>query len=392
MSVAIAGGGLQGLEVTYLAGKAGFATLLLDKTNDAPATGICHRFACIDLTDHGALGEALNSVDLVIPATENPAALQSLVEWCGGTGIPLAFDPGAYAVSSSKSVSDALFRSLGIPAPTPWPDCEFPVLAKPDGMSGSKGVEVFDDLLAIEARFDVLPPPGHVLQSYLAGPSYSVEIIGRPGNYTPFQTTRLQMDRGFGCKRVLAPCSLSPEFEVQFETMAVALAEALELKGIMDVECILHDGELKVLEIDARFPSQTPTAVYHSTGINMVERLVRVFLDPGPNDPVSASSFRPGGSVLEHIKVRDGRLSVCGEQVMSGEGPLRLEVDFFGAEEALTNFDPGRADWVATLMVKGTDLREAMGRRHRVIHKIRNRLGLDSISDETPQELKEPLR
>lgn len=390
--MAIAGGALQGLEITYLARKAGFETLLLDKTKDAPAAGICHRFACIDLRDHLALAKALGSVDLVIPATEDAAALQSLVEWCDGNRIPLAFDPGAYAVSSSKSVSDALFRDLCIPAPIPWPDCAFPVLSKPDDTSGSKEVEVFDDLHAIEARFGVLPPSGRVLQAYLTGPSYSIEVIGHRGDYTPLQTTGLEMDREFGCKRVLAPCSLPQERVVQFESMAVRLAEAVELRGIMDVECVLHDGQLKILEIDARFPSQTPIAVYHSTGINMVERLTRVFLTPDPNHPVSASSSQPGGSVLEHIRVRDGHLSVCGEQVMAGEGPLHLEGDFFGANEALTNRDSGNEDWVATLMVKGPDLEEAMGRRDRVIHEIRSRLGLTGFSDESPEERTEHKR
>jgi pyrrolysine biosynthesis protein PylC len=392
MVVAIAGGALQGLEVTYLAKKAGFETLLLDRRNDAPASGICHRFACIDLTDHVALAKALGSVDLVIPAVEDAAALQSLIEWCDGNGIPLAFDSGAYAVSSSKSVSDALFRDLGIPAPIPWPDCAFPVLSKPDDMSGSKEVEVFDDLHAIEARFGVLPPPGRVLQAYLTGPSFSIEVIGRPGDYTPLQTTNLEMDQGFGCKRVLAPGSLSQGLEGQFETMAVRLAEAVKLKGIMDVECVLHDGQLQILEIDARFPSQTPIAVYHSTGINMVERLTRVFLTPDPNDPVSVSNPKPEGSVLEHIRVRDGHLSVCGEQVMAGEGPLHLEVDFFGADEALTNRVSGNEDWVATLMIKGSDLDHAMGRRDRVIHEIRSRLGLTGFSDESPGEREEYIR
>ncbi len=66
MLVAIAGGALQGLEMTYLARKAGFETLLLDRQSDAPATGICDRFDSIDLTDHDALTGALGSVDLVL--------------------------------------------------------------------------------------------------------------------------------------------------------------------------------------------------------------------------------------------------------------------------------------------------------------------------------------
>ena len=386
MLVAIAGGALQGLEVTYLAKKAGFETLLLDRQSDAPATGICDRFVAIDLTDHEALTGALGSVDLVLPATENAQALQSLVAWCDENRMPLAFDPGAYAISSSKQASDALFRKLGIPAPAPWPDCTFPVVAKPDGESGSKEVEVFPDLPALEARFGILPPPGRVLQAYVTGPSYSIEVMGRPGDYTPLQATDLETDQDYDCKRVLAPSSLPSDLTVVFGKMAVTLAEAVGLSGIMDVEVILHEGRLEVLEIDARFPSQTPITVYHSTGINMVEGLARLFTDQDKRKPDPAPARAMRGAVLEHIRVCDGQLTVCGEHIMTEDGPLHLEANFFGAEEALTSHAAGKHDWVATLMVKGSDREDAWERRDRVIGEIRNRFGLKIYSDEYPRE------
>jgi pyrrolysine biosynthesis protein PylC len=380
MVVAIAGGALQGLEVTYLAKKAGFETLLLDRRRNSPATGISDGFVALDLCDHEALTRALTGalgpVDLVVPATENGPALQSLVMWCGENGMPLAFDPGAYAISSSKNASDGLFRKLGVPVPAPWPDCGFPVLAKPDEGSGSQGVEVFPDLEGLEARFGRdLPAPGSVLQAYVTGPAHSIEVMGCPGDYHPLQITDLEMDRDYSCKRVLAPSRLNPDLTSGFEEIAVKLAEAVGLSGIMDVEAIVHEGQLKVLEIDARFPSQTPIAIYHSTGINLVERLVELFLPPAEGAEYQAP-YRPvRGSVLEHICVRDGVLSVCGEHIMAEHGPLHLETDFFGADEALTSLSPGTHEWVATLMVTGSNLEESWKRRDEVIGAIRDRFG-----------------
>lgn len=384
MVVAIAGGALQGLEVTYLARKAGFETLLLDRRPQVPATGLCHRFTQVDLRDQDALGEALESVDLVFPATENGHALTSLGAWCAENGIPLAHDPDAYAVSSSKSASDALFQKLGLPAPAAWPECGFPVLAKPDGGSGSRGVEVFSDLQELDLRFGSGPPPGWVLQKYLPGPSYSVEVLGRPGAYLPVQITALEMDREFDCKRVLAPGPLPPTQGAQFREMAVILAESVGLKGIMDVEIVVHDGQPKVLEIDARFPSQTPMAVFHSSGFNMVEGLARVARSEvgADTDPVQVDHLR--GVVLEHIRVGPGELVVCGERVMASAGPLTLETDFFGADEALTNHDPETGEWVATLIVSGSDLGDALARRDQVIGEIRDRYGLSTYRDESP--------
>ena len=387
MLVAIAGGALQGVEVTYLAKLAGFKTLLLDRNRDAPATGICDSFVAIDLTDRDALTDALGSADLVIPATENVDALNSLVEWCDENRKPLAFDPDAYAISSSKTRSDSLFLEQGIPAPAPWPNCAFPVVAKPDGESGSREVEVFPDLPALEARFGILPPSGRVLQEYVFGPSYSIEVIGRPGDYLPLQITDLEMDRDYDCKRVLAPTSLQSDLKDQFESLAVILAEAVRLTGIMDVEAILHDGQFKVLEIDARFPSQTPIAVCHSTGINMVERLTALFSAQN-STKVNGVPTRPmQGSVLEHIRVGDGQLAVCGEHIMAEAGPLHLEADFFGADEAITCFTSSKNEWVATLMVRGSDLEDATERRDEVINEIQKRFGLNTSSDEHPGEL-----
>ncbi len=414
MIVAIAGGALQGLELTYLARRAGFETILLDRRIDALAAGLCDRFVAVDLTAPEALRRALGSAgpgsarlaaahsrpahfraaDLVLPATENPQALRALARWCQENEMPMAFDPGAYAVSSSKSASDALFRRLGIPAPTPWPDCAFPVVAKPDGGSGSKGVEVFPDRHALEARFGVLPPPGHVLHAYLAGPSYSIEVLGRPGSYSALQVTSLEMDDGYDCKRILAPSSLPSRLAESFGQLAVKLAEDIELTGIMDVEAILHEGQLKVLEIDARFPSQTPMAVYHSTGVNMVELLAGIFL-PRENDPVRGApghEFDPihrgpaRGSILEHIRVGRGQLTVCGERIMAGAGPLHLETDFFGADEVLTDYHPQKEEWVATLVVTGSDLADAWDRRESVIGEIRNRCRVTHYRDESPRD------
>jgi pyrrolysine biosynthesis protein PylC len=385
MLVAIAGGALQGLEITYLAKMAGFDTLLLDRRRDAPATGICDRCVAIDLTDHDALTRTLSSVDLVLPATENANALRSLVDWCGSHCVPFAFDPGAYAVSCSKTASDSMFRELGIPAPDPWPDCDFPVLCKPDGASGSEDVEVFYDLAALQECFDVLPPPDRVLQAYIAGPSYSIEVVGRPGDYAPLQTTALEMDRDYDCKRVLAPATLSSALRTQLERTAVILAEAVRLSGIMDVEVILRDDLLEVLEIDARFPSQTPIAVYNSTGINMVELLVAVFTsrDETGENLVALRSAR--GSILEHVRVREGELSVCGEHIMVEDGPLHLERDFFGADSALTSHVPGKHDWVATLMFTGADLQDALENRNHVIGEIRKKFDLNVYSDDCPR-------
>ena len=56
-------------------------------------------------------------------------------------------------------------------------------------------------------------------------------------------------------------------------------------------------------------------------------------------------------------------LEVLGEHVMGGARPLRLVPGFFGADEALTDYAPGRAEWAATLIVTDAGVaRRASGR------------------------------
>jgi pyrrolysine biosynthesis protein PylC len=169
------------------------------------------------------------------------------------------------------------------------------------------------------------------------------------------------------------------------QRMAVDLAEALKLRGLMDVEAILHGGDLKLLEIDARLPSQTPIAVFWSTGYNMVEALAGMFLEPaggGPPPLPPAAGWR--AVVLEHLHAAGGRLEVCGEHVLARRAGLRLERGFFGAEEAITDYAPQREEWAATLIVAGADAREAWGRRQAAVEAICRAHGFAACRDPEP--------
>jgi pyrrolysine biosynthesis protein PylC len=142
MIAAIAGGRLQGVEAAYLARLAGWETWLLEKDPLAPASGLCSRLIPCDLRDVAQLSRAMAGADILVPALEDAAALKSLERAASTCGIPLLFDPKAYAVSSSKHKSNRLFERLGLPMPQPWPRCGLPVVVKPDGSSGSQGVQV----------------------------------------------------------------------------------------------------------------------------------------------------------------------------------------------------------------------------------------------------------
>ena len=121
----------------------------------------------------------------------------------------------------------------------------------------------------------------------------------------------------------------------------------------MDVEVILHENELKVIEIDARLPSQTPTTVYWSTGVNMLQLMAANFLKQSFEPPWD--NRLPACVIYEHVCVTSNMLEIAGEHIMSGADALRVYPDFFGADEAITNYASDRNSWVATLIVTETN-------------------------------------
>jgi pyrrolysine biosynthesis protein PylC len=380
MRVGVIGGKLQGVEAAYLARKAGWHVIVVDRRANVPAAGLCDRFVRLDVTMANDLGRVLDDVDLVIPALENDATLACLNRWTRDNKIAFAFDPAAYGISSSKIESNRLFARAGVATPLAWPGCGFPVVAKPSAGSGSHGVQVFHDPQNLPAH--IKQSAGQwVVQAFVPGPSYSLEVIGRPGQYVPLQVTDLAMDPGYDCKRVLAPTDLTPALVRDFEQISLTLAGELGLKGLMDVEAVLHRGILKVLEIDARLPSQTPTAVYWSRNINLVEMLGELFVKGTVSDQPADHPSR--GVVYEHINVSPGLLETAGEHIMSDADALRVQKDFFGADEAVTNYAPDRKAWVATLIVCGNDRKDAWEKRSRVVAKIRERFDLTLYRDAT---------
>lgn len=382
MKVAIIGGKLQGVEAVYLAQQAGWDVMLIDKDENAPAAGLVEQFYPFDLCRHEEkLVKILKQADLIIPACENKAALQAAQKYAERAEVPLAFDAHAYEVSSSKLRSDQLFADHHIPAPRHWPACCLPVIAKPAGLSGSEGVRKIEDEAALAAflAWSAQTEQQWIIQEYLEGPSFSLEVIGTGREYLTFQTTDLDMDACYDCKRVLAPTVLAKELEQNLHDLTVKIAGLLNLKGIMDVEVIEHHGQLKVLEIDARLPSQTPTVVLKSSGSNLLAYLGHVFVKgrlpallPG----------RTGQAVIyEHLYVAPGKMETLGEHIMAGAGPLTYLRDFYGADEALTNYAPGRDTWVATLIMTADTLSQVAAKRREVLAGIKKHFHLASYID-----------
>lgn len=370
MKVAVVGGKLQGVEAVYLSKKAGWEVVLVDKDSDAPAVLLCDYFYNTDILGGINFDKIFGDIQFIIPALEDEKVLNILNEYAVKTKIPILYDAKAYSISSSKIRSDKLFAEIQIPIPKVWPYCNFPVIVKPSGSSGSEGVCKIQNKFQLDKFIEGNNGTDNlVIQEFLEGPSYSLEVIGFQGNYRILQVTELNMDEIYDCKRVIAPAELDRDKTRQFEDISIKIAKKLNLTGIFDVEVILNQGEMKVLEIDARLPSQTPTAVYNSTGVNLLECLWYIYSKDSKFDSFAVNVNTC--SIYEHVKVSENIIKVCGEHIMGKAGHLKFYKNFFGADEAISNYDKGKKEWSATLIINGKSRAETWDKRCLVIDNIK---------------------
>ena len=171
------------------------------------------------------------------------------------------------------------------------------------------------------------------------------------------------MDPVFDCCRVTTPCPLSEKEKAGLEVMAVTLAEFMGLKGIMDLEVIHHQGEMKILEIDARMPSQTPLAVLYSTGINLLTEAIRPFIPGIPTvEPVSP----PRCVSYEHYRVRPEEVDQLGEHILADAAPLWLKENQFGSDVVLSDYREGETCWQGIFINWSQSLEELEFKRQRL--------------------------
>ena len=202
--------------------------------------------------------------DYVLPATENEDELR---------GLPaegLLFDRDAWAVASSRLRTDELLRQHGIPAPEYFPGGSEPYLVKPDRGSFGQGIWVTDDYCEVGGAVNA----GFVAQEELAGDVWSAAVTGAPGSYTVHEPARLVFSE-LRRREDAVMEEPAPDADALAET-AKSCAEALGVRGVLEVEAIFAHGVWKVIDVNARLPMLTPDALL-ARGDNLLEAMISAF-------------------------------------------------------------------------------------------------------------------
>lgn len=384
MRIAIVGGALQGMEAVLLSKAAGYETVVLDRKKGAPAMSLCDEPVNIDPTKdpEGAL-EVFRGCDAVIPACEEMDLLKALDSMKSKMDAPLLFDLASYNISNSKNRSNEVMKSVGVPLPQPWPQCGFPAIVKPSSQSGSIGVTVAMNDGDMRKGLDIVKSLNDepVIQEFVHGKSVSVEVIGNGKTAKGYITTEVCLDSNYDCKMVRCNPNIMTKDDCDlFAKIGKDVAEAIGLSALMDVEAILTPKGLRVLEIDARIPSQTPAAIEAATGVNLLEELATTALGkPADRKP------REGSSVYRHVYLRNGELRSSGEKEFGHVVSPRFAPGLFGSDNCITDYEPGKAEWHATLISKGRTEKEADEKADACIERILNECSIERFLDGTPE-------
>jgi len=384
MKIGIVGGALQGMEAVFLSSQAGFETLVIDRKSTAPALSLSDHQEILDVTkDEERAKKALRDCDFVIPACEEIDALTILDKMMKGLEVPLLFDLNAYSLSSSKQRSNEVMGKIGVPMPEPWPQCGFPIIVKPSCQSGSVGVSAVNNEKEMEAALKIVSDLGDtpVMQEFVSGKSVSIEVVGNGRTARSFITTEVVLDHNYDCKMVVCEPNILPKEDDEiFADIGKRTAEAIGIKGLMDVEAIYTKKGLRVLEIDARIPSQTPAAVWAATDINILEELAFSSIDKN-----TGKKNRNECSAYEHYIIENGALTTCGEKVFGKIRQPRFEERFFGTDIAITDYYPGKDTWRATVITKGKTPSDVLEKRKRFIRNVMDECELEEYVDRSPR-------
>src|SRR6266851_1831696 len=133
----------------------------------------------------------------------------------------------------------------------------------------------------------------------------------------------------------LPPYSLDPETIAEIERQTVALARALDVVGLMNVQFAVKDGEVYVLEVNPR-ASRTVPFVAKATGVPIAKIAARVMAGESLASllPVGSRGPRPGAG---HVAVKEavfpfarfpGVDLILGPEMKSTGEVMGLDVDF----------------------------------------------------------------
>jgi carbamoyl-phosphate synthase large subunit len=219
----------------------------------------------------------------------------------------------------------------------------FPVLVRPSYVLGGRGMEVVynEGQLAsyAESAPPILPDAPLLVDKYLRGLEVEVdaafdgEDILIPGIFEHIERAGIHSGDSIS---VYPTQTVSREMEQRIVEVTTAIARELNIRGLINIQFVIHEGALYIIEANPR-ASRTVPIIQKATGVNLVAAATRIALGEKLRDMPYGTSLIPRAPfvvvkipVFSFAKMR-GVETILGPEMKSTGEVLGIDETFAGA-------------------------------------------------------------
>ncbi|HET7813438.1 MAG TPA: carbamoyl-phosphate synthase large subunit [Candidatus Baltobacteraceae bacterium] len=219
----------------------------------------------------------------------------------------------------------------------------FPVLVRPSYVLGGRGMEVVYNegqlLSYAESAPPILPDAPLLVDKYLRGLEVEVdaafdgEDVLIPGIFEHIERAGIHSGDSIS---VYPSQTISNEMEARIVDVTTAIARELQIRGLINIQFVIHEGALYIIEANPR-ASRTVPIIQKATGVNLVAAATRIALGERLRDMPYGTGLIPRAPfvvvkvpVFSFAKMR-GVETILGPEMKSTGEVLGIDETFAGA-------------------------------------------------------------
>lgn len=263
-TIGIVGGGQLGRMSAIAASRLGYRCHVFTPEPDAPASQVASLTTLADYDDHAALIRFADAVDVITFEFEN-ISIEGLDLLAGRK--PVRPGPDVLRISQDRIAEKTFLSRAGVRT-APWAPVEtlaqlraaiivvgLPAVLKTTRLGyDGKGQALIQSAGEAEIAFSLLHPKPLILEGFVdfACECSAIVARGADGNATAFDTVE-NRHRDHILDLTLAPAPFDPTLRREAQTMALRVADHLDLVGLLAVEFFVdRDAKLLANEIAPR--------------------------------------------------------------------------------------------------------------------------------------------
>jgi carbamoyl-phosphate synthase large subunit len=267
------------------------------------------------------VGSDRNSLDMAEDREKFEAALQRL-------GVARPQGKAATSFRQARTIA----RELG-----------FPVLVRPSYVLGGRGMEIVYNEGQLASYVETAPPitPGAPLlvDKYLRGLEVEVDAVYDgtdilvPGIFEHIERAGIHSGDSIS---VYPPQTIDAAMQARIVEITRAIAHELKTRGLINIQFVIHAGELYIIEANPR-ASRTVPIISKATGVNLVAAATRVALGEKLADMPYGTGLLPDAPfVVVKVPVfsfakMSGVETILGPEMKSTGEVLGIDENFGGA-------------------------------------------------------------